>query len=303
MPTKEQMETASKHIADVISRNYIKTDDDRVYHGFQPEGGGRVGMELFENAPVGTPEPFSDVPFGPKLDLLLFCVDWKGFSHSQETDVVYRVIDGKSPDLWMDGIEVTKAVDPMKEQFKAIVGGESGPIPKTPDVDLIADFHSRIDKLKREGVPDYPPLGDRLAWAEASEERKLENIVWESMEVWLDNRNVIRVPGMVRLETIERNVDYANLPESKRGALESLRVEVGQEKDPDRHASASLVKIAELEDDASGHEYEEDSAPKSLKEQFKQILAGVNVQKYGKQLSESIERAMARMQGKDGRDI
>ncbi len=126
MPTKEQMGTASTHITDVISRNYIKTDDDRVDRWFQPEGGGRVGMGFFEGVPVGTAQPFTDVPYGGKLELLLFNVDWKGFSHSQETDVIHRVIDGKSPDLWMDGIEVTKAVDPNKEQFKQILAGAGG---------------------------------------------------------------------------------------------------------------------------------------------------------------------------------
>jgi hypothetical protein len=123
MPTKEQIERAMEHLKDVISRQYIQTDDRRVYYGFQPEGGGNLGIEFFEGTPVGTPQPFSDVPFGPKLDLLLFCVDWTGFNHLQETQITQRVIDGKRSDLWMDGIDAPQSHDSGKEQFKAILAG------------------------------------------------------------------------------------------------------------------------------------------------------------------------------------
>ena len=91
--------------------------------------------------------------------------------------------------------------------------------------DLIADFHSRVEELKRDGVPDFPPLGGRLPWAEASEERKLKNIVWESMTVGPHDgdQSITTVPGSVTLDVIENNVDYAKLPEGQREALQSLR--------------------------------------------------------------------------------
>ncbi len=164
--------------------------------------------------------------------------------------------------------------------------------------ELIADFHSRIEGLKRNGVPAYPPLGGRLAWAEASEERKMHNIVWESMSVRIDNGQVIEVPGMVCLETIERDVDYAKLPEKQRNALESLRYQASQAKDADKYATRSLVKIANLEYGASGLDEEEEQQPVSLNEQFKAILGG----KYGQSLEEATERALDRMQGK-GREL
>jgi hypothetical protein len=121
MPTKEQIASATEHIKDVIGRRYIEGDGDMCSCWFQPEGGGPVGMTIFQGVPVGTPEPFADVPYRGKLELLLTYVDWKGFSLSQESDVTHRVIDGKSPELWMDGIDVTRSHDDGKEQFKRIL--------------------------------------------------------------------------------------------------------------------------------------------------------------------------------------
>ena len=123
MPTKEQMATVAEHIRDVIGRRYIEGDGDMCSCWFQPEGGGRVGMGLFRGVPVGTPEPFADVPYRGKFELLLTYVNWEGFSHSQESHVIQRVIDGKSPDLWMDGIGKEKVSEP--DQFKGILAGDS----------------------------------------------------------------------------------------------------------------------------------------------------------------------------------
>jgi hypothetical protein len=39
------------------------------------------------------------------------------------------------------------------------------------------------------------------------------------------------------------------------------------------------------------------------KEQFREILAGVRCQKYGEFLNDATERALARMQGKEGREL
>jgi hypothetical protein len=101
------------------------------------------------------------------------------------------------------------------------------------DVDrLIADFDGRIAILQREGVPSYPPLGGRKPWATAPETDKLEQIVWESMNVWLSDKStgtgdpafaVIAVPGAAALEAVERHVDYAGLPAVQREMLQDLR--------------------------------------------------------------------------------
>ena len=58
MPTKEQMDTVVDHVRDVISRNYIEGDGDMCSCLFQPEGGGRVGITVFQGVPVGTPRAF-----------------------------------------------------------------------------------------------------------------------------------------------------------------------------------------------------------------------------------------------------
>jgi hypothetical protein len=91
--------------------------------------------------------------------------------------------------------------------------------------DLIADFRSRVEDLKRDGVPDFPPLGGRLPWAEATEERKLVNIVWESMALSLHDgdQSITSVPGLVALDVVEKNIDYAKLPEGHRECLQELR--------------------------------------------------------------------------------
>lgn len=99
--------------------------------------------------------------------------------------------------------------------------------------DLVADFVARVDNVRRDGVPSYPPLGGRTPWAEATEGKKLEQIVWESMSVWLGagwfapdadvGDEVIAVPGVAALEVIERHIDYDRLPAAQRARLEGLR--------------------------------------------------------------------------------
>ena len=164
-----------------------------------------------------------------------------------------------------------RQIDFAKEQLKQILAGENGQkygneVTEAAEReakinDLIGDFHSRIEGLRRDGVPDYPSPGRSAARGpDAAEERKLENIVWESMAVGLDNGGPINVPGMIRVEAVERNVDYARLPEAAVPVmpLKSLACRGGRAKDPDHHAAASLEKIAGLEYDASGHDYQED---------------------------------------------
>jgi len=117
MPTKKQMKTASRDIADVISRNYIEGDGDMCSCWFQPEGGGRVGMTLFQKVPVGTPEPFTDLPNRAKVELLVTYVDWKGFSDAQERSVIQRILNGDSPEFWMDGIRAEGSARSQKALF------------------------------------------------------------------------------------------------------------------------------------------------------------------------------------------
>jgi len=105
MPTKEQMETASEHIKDVIGRNYIEGDGDQCSCWFQPEGGGAVGMTIFQGVPAGTPEPFAEMPSKAKAELLATCVGWDGFTDGERADVINRVLDGEDMEFWMDGIK------------------------------------------------------------------------------------------------------------------------------------------------------------------------------------------------------
>jgi hypothetical protein len=46
-----------------------------------------------------------------------------------------------------------------------------------------------------------------------------------------------------------------------------------------------------------------DAAKSHQQEQFREILSGVRCQKYGDFLSDATERALARMQGKEGREL
>ena len=121
MPTKEQITTATEHIKDVVGRNYIEGDGDMCSCVFQPEGGGSVGVTIFQGVPVGTPEPFADLPSWGKAELLVTYVGWQGFSDSERSLVFQRVLYGKNPDTWMDGIAVTKSADHGKELFKQIL--------------------------------------------------------------------------------------------------------------------------------------------------------------------------------------
>jgi hypothetical protein len=125
MPTKEQMDTVAHHVKDVIGRNYIEGDGDMCSCVFQPQGGGPVGVNVFQGVPVGTPERFADLPSWGKIELLGTYVGWKGFSESERSLVIDRVLDGGSPDLWMDGIDATKSEDRGKELFKAILAEQS----------------------------------------------------------------------------------------------------------------------------------------------------------------------------------
>jgi hypothetical protein len=232
-----------------------------------------------------------------------------------------------------------------------------------PTKDLIADFLSRIESLKQDGVPDFPPLGGRLPWAEASEERKLQNIVWEAMAVWPHDEAT--VPDLVRLEAVEQNVDYAKLPEAMRTHLEGLRFA------PEVSVSAELERISGVHDDGHDHDFPEKQAAirvpdfradvldslmsrleafgdeferlahtdeqkelavsfgdftaevhtaikymaettrqygpatpdvMSPEDQFKLILSGDSSRKYEQHLNEATERALARMQGNEGRE-
>ena len=142
--------------------------------------------------------------------------------------------------------------------------------------DLVADFDTRIEALRREGVPSYPPLGGRKPWAETPEPEKLEAIAWESTNIWLRDGSsgegeaglhVISVPGAAALAAIERHVDYAGLPPVQREMLEDLRtkLDAGQldGPQPDRKdlaalALARIVGIGEFEEKLGALKADED---------------------------------------------
>jgi hypothetical protein len=89
---------------------------------------------------------------------------------------------------------------------------------------LIAAFEAHSEELKRDGLPNY--RGGRFPWALATETRKLEQLVSEFAQMTAGNENVGNVAGTVLLEAIERNIDYAQLPEATRNDLQMLRVDV-----------------------------------------------------------------------------
>ena len=88
--------------------------------------------------------------------------------------------------------------------------------------DRVAAFEERIADLQRDGVGAYPPLGHRTPWADATEQHKLEEIVWESWTV----SHGSSVAGRNALAVIERTVDYAGLPAEQRELLQDLRARV-----------------------------------------------------------------------------
>ena len=67
--------------------------------------------------------------------------------------------------------------------------------------DRVAAFEERIAELQRDGVGAYPPLGHRTPWADATEQHKLEEIVWESWTV----SHGSSVAGRDALAVIERD--------------------------------------------------------------------------------------------------
>ncbi len=148
MPTKEQIEITTEHIKDVIGRRYIEGDGDMCSCVFQPEGGGPVGVTVFQGIPTGTPEPFVDLPSWGKVELLVTYVGWKGFSDSERSLVLQRVVDGEISDLLMDGIEATKSPDDGREQFKAILAGDSC---KKYEQFLTTSTELALDRMQRKG--------------------------------------------------------------------------------------------------------------------------------------------------------
>jgi hypothetical protein len=204
---------------------------------------------------------WDNLTVGEKEEVLRHRVDWEGFARSHIKDVIDKVIRDEPAERWMDSVRYpasqpsdvqpettpplpTREIDfardrPSRAADDARSGGTE---PEEADISrgtamadsrerddavdrLVADFRARIGGLLREGVPDFPPLGHTLPWEQATEERKLENIVWESMSVWpvAGRPESIAVPGAVALEAVERHVDYAGLPAAQRELLEELR--------------------------------------------------------------------------------
>jgi len=99
--------------------------------------------------------------------------------------------------------------------------------------ELIADFHSRIEGLKRDGSPYEESTSGFVPWADAPEELKLEQIVGSAQSVETADGERMIVPGTVVLEVVERDVDYTKLPEWQRDSLQELRVNVTRVEYPD----------------------------------------------------------------------
>jgi len=99
--------------------------------------------------------------------------------------------------------------------------------------ELIADFLSRIEGLKRDGLPYEESTSGFVPWADAPEELKLEQIVGSAQSVETADGERMIVPGTVVLEVVERDVDYTKLPEWQRNSLQELRVNVTRVEYPD----------------------------------------------------------------------
>jgi hypothetical protein len=236
MPTKEQMNRVANEIEILTGGLEVVRAEEK--HAIPASDGRTV---LF----------WADLVGDHRRDALGTAINWEGFSEVQKDSVMQRVLDGECADFWMDDVKADNAPD--------VAAGRN----RTDE--LIADFHSRIEELKRDGVPDFPPLGNRLPWAEASEERKLENIVWESMSVWPDAGDLIDIPDVVRLEAVEQNIDYAKLPEDLRTALQGLRFA------PEGTIAAELERITGMEYDANDHDFEEQTEPLDVKDRIEQL--------------------------------
>src|ERR1700675_1575761 len=99
--------------------------------------------------------------------------------------------------------------------------------------ELIADFHSRIEGLKRDGLPYEESTSGFVPWGDAPEELKLEQIVGSAQSVEIVEGEWAHMPGTVVLEGVERDVDYSKLPEWQRDSLRELRVNVNRVEYPD----------------------------------------------------------------------
>jgi hypothetical protein len=92
----------------------------------------------------------------------------------------------------------------------------------------------KIEELRRDGVCSHE-LGQKVAWAEATELNKVAGIVWTALSVSLKGP---AVQGADTLAAIEREIDYGGLPPLQREMLLDVRAKVdagalsGPEADP-----------------------------------------------------------------------
>jgi hypothetical protein len=101
--------------------------------------------------------------------------------------------------------------------------------PDQGQVDRLAEFEARIAQLRGDRI-DSPDRRWITPWADLAETHKLYRIVWESWTEWHGSP----VPGAEALSAIERNVDYAGLPDHQREMLQNLRarLDAGQLAEP-----------------------------------------------------------------------
>jgi hypothetical protein len=241
MPTKEQMESVSKRIEELQEATYHCPDDGfpRPSPGQETKGHHREVM----SSPTSW-DTWSGLSRGELTNVLETLVDWSGFTEAQRADVIQRVLDGEEMDFWMDGVEQSAS----QEKW-------------------IADFHARVEELKRDGVPDFPPLGNTLPWSQATEERKLQNIVWESMSVWPGPEDTRPIQDEATLAVIEQNVDYSKLPDDLRDSLSNLR---GRE-----NIGGELQRLAGFEYDDYGDMPDSRNDNRPVRPLTEQLIAAV----------------------------
>ena len=92
----------------------------------------------------------------------------------------------------------------------------------------IADFHSRIEGLRRDGLRYEESTSGFVPWAYAPENLKLEQIVGRRSRPTIVDGKWMHVPGTVVLEVVERDVDYSKLSEIQRNFLEELRANLSR---------------------------------------------------------------------------
>lgn len=101
MPTSEQIEAAVEQIFALTAeefRGFTNWKDDRLLCEWYRTKDWDDGIEGTEK------RSWQDLGDEGRNHVLRGNVDWSGFTEAQENNVIQRVMEDESPDLWMDGI-------------------------------------------------------------------------------------------------------------------------------------------------------------------------------------------------------